>query len=132
VQLGNVRLEAKIANQLGELCRLRSDVKQAMEHYRISTRLFAQLREGGAAHFPLWNLGCCFEEFADWERALLLIACSVKLWDELGRPFDDESRGVIAQYRQKAVELLGETHTEALYQRGYHLSIGEALALTEK
>ncbi|MBB6052953.1 ATP-binding protein [Armatimonas rosea] len=131
-QLGSVRLEGKILNHLGELRRLQGNFAEAMVHYRAATQIFNQLRESGVTHVPIWNLGCCFEASQDWERALLLLACSAKLLDSVGRPIDDESRGVLEQYRQKVVETFGPARAEAIYARGYRMTVEEALALTEK
>lgn len=131
-RLRNLRLEGKILNLLGQISIHQENFRLATEHFCGSAHCFDQLRENGPAHFPIWNLGCCYEKPADWERALLLLACATRLWESMGRVLDSDSQSILAQYRQRLIDERGALYTEATFQRGYHLTISEALALTEK
>lgn len=126
-----VRLQAKVWNNLGDVHQLRGDKKQAGDAFNRSARLFCQLGEGAAMHFPLWNLACLAYEAKEYEKSLSLFACAVRLWEEVGRPLDEEGLALVQTVRTQARRVAGAVTEGFWWERGYALGLEEVLDWTQ-
>lgn len=126
-----LRLQAKVWNNLGDLHQLRGDPEQAGVAFRQSAHLFCQLRDGPALHFPLWNLACQAYEAKAYEKSLSLFACAVRLWEEVGRPIDEESAALLQTVRTQVRRVSGPVMEGFWWARGYALRFEEVLFWVE-
>lgn len=126
------RLLAKVWNNLGEAARGLGDEVRARHAYLEAGRAFWELREGGAAHFPFWNLGCLYGEWDHFDIGLVTLAVASRLWEELGRPLDEGDQQTIDRMKAQATAAFGPERTTYYWTEGLQLSPDEVLRRIER
>lgn len=126
------RLLAKVWNNLGEAARGLGDEVRARHAYLEAARTFWRLREQGATHFPLWNLGCLYGEWDHFDIGLVTLGVATRLWEELGRPLDEGDQETIERMMAQAAAVFGEERARYHWAEGRQLTPDEVLWRIER
>ena len=108
------------AMELGETRRAQTELSEA-------ARLFHALRSKNGVSYPLWNLARLYQDSEEWDRAVVLLAASVRLGEELGQPLNPDDQKFVDTLRAGASKTLGVVLAEHFWQQGRGLPLEELL-----
>jgi predicted ATPase len=125
---GMLHLLARVQNSVGNTAQMLGELDKAHDALLDSALLFLRLRSQMGLSYPLWNLAQLYCTWGDWSIALPLLACSLRLWQELDQPLTKKEHTEVETTRQRGVEALGKEREALLWHQGLRLTPEEALA----
>jgi hypothetical protein len=123
-----LHLLARVQNSVGNTAQMLGELDKAHDALLDSALLFLRLRSQMGLSYPLWNLAQLYCTWGDWSIALPLLACSLRLWQELDQPLTKKEHTEVETTRQRGVEALGKEREALLWHQGLRLTPEEALA----